>query len=141
WKVANRRLRQRGVGSHDWDDFPATSLMKLHLGGIANADEIEFPTKGSSGMTVRTFDLEKRQWSIYWISSRTGTLDPPVVGGFEGDRGQFCGDDHDDGRPVKVIFHWLKKGADGAHWDQAFSYDGGKTWETNWMMELTRVRD
>ncbi len=141
WKIANRRLRRRGVGSHDWDELPATSVMTRYLGGIANADEIEFPTQGWSGMTVRAFDLEKRQWSIYWISSRTGTLFPPVVGGFEGERGQFCGDDYDDGRPVKVIFRWVKKGADAAHWEQAFSYDGGKTWETNWTMELTRVRD
>jgi hypothetical protein len=26
-----------------------------------------------------------------------------------------------------------------AQWEQAFSEDGGKTWETNWIMELERV--
>jgi hypothetical protein len=137
WSIVNRRLKQRGVGSEEWEEFPATSRGALHLGGVANVDEIEFPTKGWSGMTVRVFNPETRQWSIYWINSRTGTLFPPVVGGFEGDRGEFYGEDQDDGRPVKVRFIWTKKGPDAARWEQAFAYDG-KTWETNWVMELTR---
>ena len=60
------------------------------------------------------------------------------MGGFTGNRGVFYGDDVDGGRPVKVRYIWIKKGRDNAHWEQAFSYDGGRTWETNWMNELTR---
>jgi hypothetical protein len=26
-----------------------------------------------------------------------------------------------------------------AHWEQASSEDGGKTWQVNWIMELQRV--
>jgi quinol monooxygenase YgiN len=138
WSVANRRLKQRGVGSQEWDEFPATSRATLHLGGIANTDEIIFPTKGWSGMTLRTFDTAKRQWSIYWVNSRLGTMLPPVVGGFSGNRGEFVGEDDDDGGPVKVVYRWTKLGPDAAHWEQAFSYDGGATWETNWVMDLAR---
>jgi hypothetical protein len=137
WKIANRRLKARGVGSDDWDEFPATSHAALHLGGVANVDEIRFHTQGWSGMTVRTFNLQTRQWSIYWINSRTGALFPPVVGGFAGERGEFYGDDEDGGRPVKVRYVWTKLGTDAARWEQAFSQDG-RSWETNWVMELTR---
>jgi hypothetical protein len=89
-------------------------------------------------VTFRTFNVKKRQWSIYWVNSRDGVMFPPVVGGFDGDRGEFYGEDEDDGRPVKVRFVWTKLGPDRAHWEQAFSSDG-RTWETNWMNDLVRA--
>jgi hypothetical protein len=89
-------------------------------------------------MTVRTFDIERRQWYLYWINSVTGKLFPPVVGGFSGSRGEFFGDDTDDGKPVKVRFRWSRFGSDKARWEQAFSLDG-KAWETNWICDHTRV--
>ena len=138
WNVVNRRLKRRAAGSDEWDVFPATSRAALHLGGVVNVDELQFATQAWAGMTVRSFDLAKRQWSIYWIDSRSGTLFPPVHGGFHGDRGEFYGDDTDDGRPVKVRYIWTKPNDEGvARWQQAFSYDG-LTWETNWVMEFTR---
>lgn len=139
WSFVNRRLVARGCGCTEWNEFGATSNATLHLGGIVNVDENDFPSQGWSGMTIRAFNLETRQWSIYWVNSRQGTLMPPVVGGFVGARGEFFGDDHDDGRPVKVVFTWTKRGANAASWQQAFSYDGGKTWEINWVMEFTRT--
>ena len=138
WTFENRRLKQRWVGSNDWDEFPAVDCGAVYLGSVVNIDELAFPTKGWSGVTFRTFDLEKRQWSIYWVNSRTGKMFPPVVGGFEGDRGEFYGEDEDDGKPIKVRFLWIKRGPDHAHWEQAFSLDG-KTWEVNWMNDLTRA--
>jgi hypothetical protein len=140
WTVVNRRLKARGVGSRDWDEFPATHRGALHLDGVANSDEIRFPTQGWSGMTVRAFDLATRRWSIWWIDGKTGTMFPPVVGGFRGDRGEFYGDDTDGGRAVKVRYVWTRLGADAARWEQAFSSDGGSTWETNWTMAFTRAK-
>jgi hypothetical protein len=137
WTVVNRRLRERGRGSTDWEVFPATSSARPQLGGLANVDEMAFAAPyGGMGMTLRTFDAAKRQWSIYWVSSRDGLLGLPVVGGFDGDTGIFYGEDRDGGRPVKVRFTWTR-GADRARWVQAFSYDDA-TWETNWIMEFTR---
>jgi len=140
WIMANRRLKLRGVGSQDWDEFPGTSRATLHMGGVVNSDENQFTTKGWTGMTVRLFNTEKRQWAIYWIDSRKGVLFPPVFGGFEGNRGEFYGEDTDDGRPVKARFIWTRLGADTARWEQAFSYDD-RTWETNWTIDLKRVRE
>ena len=140
WTLQNRRLKQRWVADKDrqWDEFPAVDCGAVYLGSTVNVDEIHFPTRGWAGVTFRNFDLEKRQWSIHWVSSRTGKVDPGVFGGFDGDRGEFYGEDVDDGRPVKVRYLWIKHGPDHAHWEQAFSLDG-KTWEVNWMNDLTRA--
>jgi len=138
WTTHQRRLKDRGVRSKEWEEFPATLCMSLYLGGIATVDELYFPTKGWAGLTLRTFDLQKKQWSIYWVSSASGKLDTPVVGGFNDDHGEFYGEDQDNGRPVKVRFTWNKVDHDHARWEQAFSYDN-RTWEINWTADFTRV--
>jgi len=140
WTTQQHRLKARGAGSRDWDDFPATLCNSPYLGGMITVDELYFPTKGWAGVTVRSFDLAKRQWSIYWINSRDGKMQSPVYGGFEGNVGLFFGEDVDEGRPVKVVYRWTRLGRDRATWEQAFSYDDGKTWETNWMSDHTRVK-
>jgi hypothetical protein len=138
WTTHQRRLKARGVGSTEWEEFPATLCMTLYLDGMATVDELYFPTKGWGGLTLRTFDVEKRQWSIYWVSSASGKLEPPVVGGFDGDHGEFYGEDTDNGRPVKVRFTWNKLDRDHARWEQAFSYDD-RAWETNWTADFARA--
>jgi len=138
WTTHQRRLKERGVGSKDWEEFPATLCMALYLGGMATVDELYFPTKGWSGLTLRTFDLAKHQWSIYWVSSASGKLESPVVGGFEGKHGAFYGEDQDNGGPVKVRYTWEVRDHDHARWEQAFSYDN-KSWETNWTADFVRA--
>jgi hypothetical protein len=137
WNVRNRRLARRWEGCREWDEFPATCECRSVLGGGGNTDEYFAPERGFHGMTVRLFDVERREWSLYWASSRTGRLDPPVVGRFEGGRGEFHGHDTDGGRPVRVRFIWNP--STSPRWEQAFSDDGGLTWETNWIMEFTRA--
>lgn len=137
WEVKNRRLVTRWVGSDTWDEFPGQSRVRPHLGTGANTDEIVFPTKGFSGLTLRLFDIAKSQWAIYWVNSNCGVLCPPVHGGFRGDHGVFFGTDEDEGEMVQVRFFWSKLGPDAARWQQAFSRDG-LIWETNWIMEFSR---
>lgn len=139
WTTRQRRLKARGVGSNEWEEFPGTLCMSLYLDGRATVDELFFPTRHSAGLTLRTFDSEKHQWSIYWVSSVTGRLDPvPVVGGFDGDRGEFYAQDQENGRPIKVRYSWRKIDHDHARWEQAFSYDN-RTWETNWTADFSRA--
>jgi hypothetical protein len=137
WITKQRRLKTRGMGSSDWEEFPAVECLTLYLGGQATVDELYMPTKKRAGLTVRAFDLEKRQWSIYWINGEAGPLDP-VVGGFQGSHGEFYAQDEDDHRPVKVRYTWDKIDRDHARWQQAFSYDN-RTWETNWVGDFTRA--
>jgi len=139
WTTVQRRLKARGVGSQDWDAFPANLCMTHYLDGIANVDELHMPTLDRRGLTLRTFDTQKRQWSIYWVATPLGRLDPiPVVGGFQGGRGEFYGEDKDGDKPVKVRFIWESLDHDHARWQQAFSYDD-RNWETNWTAEFTRA--
>jgi hypothetical protein len=138
WTTSQRRLKARGVGSVEWEEFPATLCMSLYLDGVATVDELYFPTKGWAGLTLRAFNVEKSQWAIYWVSSASGKVEPPVVGGFDGDHGEFYGEDQDNGRPVKVRYMWDKLDRDHARWEQAFSYDN-RTWETNWTADFVRA--
>jgi len=139
WTIRNRFLRSRLSGDHLWEEFPAISRFERRMGSLVNVDEIEFPTRGFTGMTVRLFDVRERRWAIYWTDSRRAVLFPPVFGGFSGDRGLFYGEDSEGGRPVQVRFLWERRAGDRAHWEQAFSLDG-ETWETNWVMEFSRPR-
>lgn len=138
WIVTNRRLRRRLAGSTDWEEFPATSVCRSVLHGTANMDEISMPAKGYAGMTLRLFDPARKEWSLYWVNSREGRLYPPVVGRFVAGRGEFYGDDTEGGTPVRVRYIWSMITSTSARWEQAFSVDGGRSWETNWIMDFTR---
>ncbi|MEN8649945.1 hypothetical protein ABCR94_04635 [Streptomyces sp. 21So2-11] len=140
WDVANRRLTELLVGGDSWEEFPGHAVVRPLFGGSGNIDEITFPTLGHQGVTLRLFDQVRRDWSIHWADSRTGRLDPPVVGTFAGGRGDFYGEDTYRGRPVRVHFVWRRLTADSARWEQEFSVDGGQSWELNWVMEFSRAQ-
>jgi hypothetical protein len=93
WQVANRRRTDFLDPDSDWEEFPATHWCRPLFDGAANIDEIDMPHLGAKGLTLRLFDTEREEWSLSWSSSRTGKLFPPVVGRFDGDRGEFYGDD------------------------------------------------
>jgi hypothetical protein len=137
WVVTNRKLTVRGVGSQDWEVFTSYETAQVLMGGMVSIDESDFPTKGFRGMTFRLYEPAKDEWSIYWISTADGVLQPPVRGRFK-DGKVRAGDDMDGERPVKVLFDWSGTDTQTPRWSQAFSYDDGQTWETNWVMEFAR---
>ena len=143
WKVAHHELKARLAGSHDWLDFDGTSTLKTILGGYGTFDEntINKPTGSYKGVTIRTFDPKTGIWSVYWLDSRfPGVMDDePMHGNFDGNVGTFLGSTTANGKPVKVRYVWKLLPPNGATWEQAFSPDDGKTWETNWQMTFTRV--
>lgn len=139
WAVQHRRLRERGVGSDDWDTFDGSSFTQGLMGGLCNVEENDFPDRGFQGVAFRSFDVEAQRWSIHWVSSTDGRVQPPVYGRFEGGTGLFLGEDVDGDRPVKVRYLWDNITSSTARWRQAFSYDGGATWEENWTMDFTRT--
>ena len=143
WSCRNRRLRERLAGSDDWDEFESTVVARPILDGLGNEDEFRTDYAGGFvGMSFRFFDPERKRWSIYWADTRrSGELDPPVFGGFSGDTGVFEGDDTFDGRPIRVRFIWSGITTPTPRWEQAFSEDGGETWETNWIMDFTPTED
>lgn len=140
WNVWNRRLAHRLAGSDEWDEFPAKVAARPLPGGLGNEDVFCTPYGGGFiGMSFRFFDPETGLWSIYWADSRRpGLLDPPVVGSFSGGVGVFEGEDTLRGRPIRVRFTWSGVATPAPRWEQAFSGDGGETWETNWVMDFSR---
>lgn len=139
WAVEHRLLKRRGAHCEDWLEFFGTAQCRGLMGGLCNVEENDMPARRSQGVAFRSFDIARRTWSIHWVSSTDGLVGEPVYGRFEGGEGRFYGIDLDDGRPVKVAFHWSHSGERSARWSQAFSYDEGRTWEVNWIMDFTRV--
>ena len=140
WNVRNRYLVGRLRGSSEWKEFPGTARAWPLLDGMGNVDAYAAERDGRvvHGTTLRLFDPQTKEWSLYWADTiRAGVLYPPMVGRFDGDVGTFFGDEEVDGRKVLCRFLWTK--GDSPRWEQAFSDDGGTTWETNWIMELTRA--
>lgn len=138
WDVTHRRLSKWLSGSDQWTEFSGTARSQTYFNGAASIDEYDFPTLGTRGLALRLFDPEARVWSIYWVSSRDGQLGRPVHGAFEAGVGEFHGDDEHDGQPVRARFLWTDLSDSSARWQQAFSVDDGKTWETNWHMDFSR---
>ena len=92
------------------------------------------------GVGLRAYDPATKSWAIWWLDSRaTDRLDVPVRGTFEGGVGTFLAKDSWEGTPVTVRFRWSDITARSARWEQAFSTDGGATWEVNWVMHFTRA--
>jgi hypothetical protein len=143
WRIHNRRLRERLKGSTAWEEFEATGVTRHLWGGLANLDEYDAngPSGRIQGLTLRLYDPRARQWSIYWANAADGRLAVPMVGGFENGRGEFYDQELFEGRSIYVRFIWSDITPSSCRWEQAFSADGGKTWETNWVMAFTRVRE
>src|SRR5271154_1298980 len=138
WDVVNRWRTDFLDPSSDWEEFPGITQASRHFDGGANFDEISFPTKGFAGLTLRLYNPDTAQWSLFWASKRTGTLVPPVVGQFKDGVGEFYGEDTYNDVPIRARFVWSGITADRAHWEQAFSTDGGQTWLDNWYMDVTK---
>ena len=100
-----------------------------------------------AGRAAAQADIPRdKNMTLIGINSRDGRVTPPVLGGWNGDRGEFFGDDEDNGRPVRVRFLWERLGPDTARWSQDFALIGSDgavdgPWETNWVMEMRRLRD
>jgi hypothetical protein len=142
WTVQHRRLKQRLAHGTEWETFSGTCKTWLLLDGQGDVDDnvLQAPAGAYRAVTLRSFDPATKLWSIWWLDSRhPHDLDPPVVGGFRNGIGTFFAKDTSGGRPIIVRYIWSDITPHSAKWQQAFSDDGGKTWETNWVMEFRRT--
>ncbi len=149
WHIENRKMVRPLDEDSPWETFTGTVEMQQLPGGFGNIDTFVAPAWRPHwmGMTLRIFNGETGLWSLYWLSpqtggidSATGALSPPVVGKFTNGVGIFEGDDVINGKPLRVRYTWYDITPDQAKWQQAFSFDGGKTWKPNWFMVETRIK-
>ena len=143
WKAHVRRLPDRLHGSNKWDVYDGISNHKKLLDSNANFEEFDVYSPGIQqrikAQTLRLYNPETHQWSIYLVDLDKGTLDlPPVIGQFNGKRGEFYNQDKFKGRAIYVRYVWLDISPKSARMEQSWSADGGKTWEVNWICELSR---
>jgi hypothetical protein len=143
WKIHLKRLADRLAGSKTWVEFDGTSVTRKVWDGRAQIEEFETdsPTGHIEGLTLRLYNPQTHQWSLYWANSKDGAMAPPQVGQFKNGVGEFYAQDTWKGKQVFVRFIWSKTDTDTPHFEQAFSDDGGKTWEVNWITDQMRVKE
>ena len=142
WKIHLKRLEHPLTGSHTWTEFDGTTTTRKLWNGQAHIEQFE--TTGTAGrvegLTLRIYNPESHQWSIYWANSKNGQLGlPAMVGEFKNGQGEFYDQEPYNGRMIFVRFIWSGITPNSAHFEQSFSDDGGKTWEVNWITDQTRV--
>ena len=145
WRVRHRRLRNPLSGTSEWYEFDGTSIERPLWGGNANVEEMDLnsPLGRFQAVALRLYDVQTRLWSIYWATDTNGLTTIPTVGSFDGNGvGTFYDDEIYDGKPIVCRFVWTHDGPtpQSCRWEQAFSPDGRKTWETNWTMTFERVQ-
>jgi hypothetical protein len=143
WKAHVRRLPDRLNGSHTWVTYDGEDHHHKVLTSNANLEEFVVDNPAlhlhMHAQTLRLYNPATQQWSIYQLDLFQGTLDvPPVVGRFTGRRGEFYHQENFKGRVILVRYVWLDLSPKSARMEQSFSDDGGKSWEVNWICELSR---
>lgn len=142
WQVQHRRLKERLAGNHEWEEFDGSCRVLALLGGRCNINErvANRPGGTTRGLGLRAFDPETGTWADWNLDARDPhKIDVPIIGTFANGVGTFVSDDTFDGQPIKVRGVFSRITPTSLQWEQAFSPDGGKTWETNWVMRYTRT--
>jgi hypothetical protein len=153
WKTHVRRLLRPLTGSTTWTDYDGVTTVTKVWNGRANL--VELTADGAAGhleaLNLRLYNPESHQWSLNFANSRSGTLGTPTIGEFRGGRGEFYDQELLDGRAILVRFVISDVTTNSCfvvstttpnvcRFEQAFSDDGGKTWEVNWIATDTRMR-
>jgi hypothetical protein len=150
WDVHNKRRKVRSLYDDpernreaEWEEFSAVCGMgRKYCDGRVMVDHYEgtFPSgQIVKGVNVRAYNPETGEWSLVWLDNRQPPDFEPLVGKFEHGVGQFEQIIHtQDGRPVHVRFILDNFTEESLRWQQAFSLDGGQTWDINWIMTSTR---
>jgi hypothetical protein len=143
WTIRLSRLERPLSGSTTWVDYEGTSVVRRVWNGRANLGELDVtgPAGRIAGLSLRLYNPQSRQWNISWANSSNGTLGPPMVGEFRNGRGEFFNQELLNGRAIYVRFVFSDITPRSFRFEQAFSDDGGKTWETNWKATFTKVSD
>ena len=143
WKTHLRRLLRPLTGSTTWVEYEGTTVVRKVWNGRANLVELE--VDGSTGhiqaLSLRLYNPESHQWSLNFANSAAGTISPPTIGEFKNGRGEFYDQETLNGRAIMVRFVIFDITPNSCRFEQAFSDDGGKTWEVNWIATDTRVKN
>jgi hypothetical protein len=141
WKTHLKRLVHPLSGSNEWTEYEGTTIVRKVWNGRANLVELvaDGPAGHFEGLSLRLYNPQSRQWSLNFANAASGSLSQPTIGAFKNGRGEFYDQEDFNGRAVLVRFLVIPVDADAIRFEQAFSDDGGKTWEVNWIATDTRM--
>jgi hypothetical protein len=142
WTVRHRRLRKRLAGNDGWETFDGATRCQALLGGVVNLNEslAHREIGPTAGLGLRAYDAKTDTWADWYLSAANPhAIDKPGIGRFVAGVGTFLSDDTFEGRPIMVRGQFRSLSPTEAQWEQAFSPDGGASWETNWVMRYTKV--
>ena len=141
WKTQLKRLVHPLSGSTQWTEYEGITTVRKVWNGRANLVELvaDGPAGHFEGLNLRLYDPQSRQWSLNFANAASGTLGQPTIGEFRNGRGEFHDQEAFNGRAILVRFVVLPIDANTVRFEQAFSEDGGRTWETNWIATDTRM--
>ena len=143
WKTHISRLQHPLTGSTTWVEYEGTSVVRKVWDGRANLVELKVdgPAGHIEGLSLRLYNPQSHQWSLNFANRNGGGLCPPTIGQFKNRRGEFFDQEPFNGRAILVRNVWSDITPNSCRFEQAFSDDGGKTWEVNWIATDTRVND
>ncbi len=143
WKTHLRRLVRPLTGSTTWVEYEGATVVRKVWDGRANLVELKVdgPAGHLEGLSLRLYNPQSRQWSLNFANINDGRLSTPAIGEFKDGRGEFYNQETYNGRAILVRFLITKVTTDSYRFEQAFSDDGGKTWEVNWLAVDTRVKE
>jgi hypothetical protein len=141
WHTHLKRLLRPLTGSTTWVEYDGTSVVRTVWNGRANLLELEVdgPPGHIEALSLRLYDPQSHQWSLNFSNSSSGSMSTPTIGEFKNGRGEFYSQETLNGRAILVRFIISDITPTSSHFEQAFSEDGGKTWEVNWIATDTRA--
>lgn len=143
WNTRLKRLREPLSGKTDWIEYAGTSVVMPVMGKRANL--VELDVRGAAGaiagVSLRLYQPASGEWTLSFANLSNGMMAEPMAGSFNRGLGTFYGQDTVNGRKVFVRFLIIPMSANGWRFEQAYSADGGRTWENNWIAIDTRRKD
>ncbi len=143
WKTTLKRLINPLSGSTTWIEYTGTTVVQKVWNGLANL--VELDVNGPSGqikaLSLRLYDPQSHQWSLTFANANGGGIAIPTIGSFKNGRGEFYNQETLNGRAIFVRFVISDITPNSCHFEQAFSDDGGKTWEVNWIANDVRIKE
>jgi hypothetical protein len=143
WRTHIKRRLHPLTGSETWMEYEGTSTVRKVWNGRASLGETEAdgPTGHLQALSLRLYNPQAHQWNLSYANGSSGTLSVASVGEFKNGRGEFFDSEPFNGRSILVRQVWSDITPTSIHFEQAFSDDGGKTWEVNWVAIDTRIAD
>jgi hypothetical protein len=140
WKTHVSRLVRPLAGSKQWVEYDGTSIVSKVWNGRASLFELDVsgPAGHIEGVGLRLYNPEAHQWSLNWANSSDGVINKPMIGEFKDGRGEFFDQEEFNGRMILARNGFWDITPNSSRFEQAFSDNGGKTWETNWVMTFMR---